>query len=420
MLSEHLFAGSGERGAALLAEQTDGPRGQRLLVRHAILAVDGIDYVPGTTGFRALTPEFVRDCISRAHDGGLVYVPVHNHGGFDRVRFSDVDLASHERGYPALVQFTGNPVMGLVLTPGAAAGDIWLPDGTRAPLAELVVPGASVLRLRPAPAAASSSDDRWDRQARVYGDAGQDIFSALRVGVVGLGGAGSLVTEFLARLGVGHLVLIDPQNVDVTNLPRLVAAEPSDIGVAKTAVAARNARRANPAIAVDELIREVHDPVVLAALRECDYVFLAADSNSARHFVNQIVEEHLIPGVQVGVKVPVDDDGVVGRLHVAVRPLVPGVGCLWCNQLIDPSELAIELQPEEVRPGARYVDEVPAPSVIALNAVAVAEAVNRFMLGMTGLLTDDDPSYTVMFPRERDTQIHSQRRDPTCRFCSDY
>ena len=418
-VSQHLFGGSGERGAALLAEQTEGPRGPRLLVRHVVPAVDGVSYVPGTTGFRALTSEFVRECVSRAHDEGLVYIAVHNHGGFDRVRFSDIDLESHARGYPALVQFTGNPVAGLVLTPGAAAGDIWLTDGTRVSLAELVVPGTSPTRLRTVPAAVSSSDDRWDRQARVYGEAGQEILANMRVAVVGLGGAGSVATELLARLGVGHLVLIDPQDVDETNLPRLVAAEPYDIGVPKVTVAARNARRANPGIYIDEHVKEVHDPAVVATLRDCDYIFLAADSHSARHFVNMVVEENLVPGVQVGVKVPVDADGVVGRIHVAVRPLIPGEGCLWCNRLIDPTELAIDLQPADVRRGARYLDEVPAPSVIALNAVAVAEAVNRFMMGMTGLLITDDPGYTIAFPRERETQIHAHRREATCRFCGD-
>lgn len=418
-LSEHLFSGRGEHGAALLAELTDGPRGRRLLVRHVILATEGKDYVPGTTGFRALTAEFVRDCVSRAHDAGLAYIPVHNHGGFERVQFSSVDLDSHERGYPTLVQFTGKPVMALVLTRAAAAGDVFLPDGTRDGLGELVVPGSNLMRLRPAPAAHASRDGRWDRQARVYGDAGQDIFGAMRVAVVGLGGAGSLITEFIARLGVGHVVLVDPQDVDETNLPRLVAAEVDDVGTPKVHVAARNARRANPSIVVTELIREVHDPKVLTAIVDCDFIFLAADSNSARHFVNQVVEESLIPGIQVGVKVPADDDGVVGRIHVAVRPMIPGAGCLWCNQLIDATELAIDLQPQAVRDGARYVDEVPAPSVIALNALAVSEAVNRFMMGMTGLLLDEDPSYTVAFPRERDTQIHAQRRDADCRFCGD-
>lgn len=418
-LFDHLFDGWGERGAALLAERTEGPRGPRLLVRHVIPAVEGVSYVPGPIGFRALTSDFVRNCILRAHDEGLVYLAVHNHGGFDRVVFSDIDLESHERGYPALVQFTGNPVAGLVLTPGAVAGDIWLTDGTRVPLAELVISGTSVTRLRPVPAAVSSSGDRWDRQARVYGEAGQEIFADLRVAVVGLGGAGSLATEFLARLGVGHLVLVDPQDVDVTNLPRLVAAEPYDIGVPKVTVAARNARRANPLVVIDEHVKEVHAPTVVAALRNCDYIFLAADSHSARHFVNMVVEENLVPGVQVGVKVPVDAEGLVGRIHVAVRPLIPGEGCLWCNGLIDPTELAIDLQPADVRRAARYLDEVPAPSVIALNAVAVAEAVNRFMMGMTGLLSTDDPGYTIGFPRERETQIHAHRRQGTCQFCGD-
>lgn len=59
----------------------------------------------------------------------------------------------------------------------------------------------------------------------------------------------------------------------------------------------------------------------------------------------------------------------------------------------------------------------PGASVIALNAVAVAEAVNRFMKGVTGLLTNDDRGYTIAFPRERETQIHGYRREATCRFC---
>lgn len=73
-LSEHLFTGWGEHGAALLAEYTDGPRGPRFLVRHVMLAAEGVEYVPGTTGFRALTAEFVRDCVSQAHNQGLVYM----------------------------------------------------------------------------------------------------------------------------------------------------------------------------------------------------------------------------------------------------------------------------------------------------------------------------------------------------------
>ncbi|MFL0172332.1 ThiF family adenylyltransferase [Mycobacterium sp. SMC-21] len=410
----------GAHGAVLLAEPTEGPRGARLLVRQVIPAIDGVDYVRGTTGFHALRPEFVRDCAMRAHANGWAYVAVHNHGGFGRVRFSSIDLASHERGYPALVQLIDRPVIGLVLADGAAAGDIWLPDGGRADLAELIVAGRTVLRLRPTPALASSAGGRWDRQVRVFGDIGQQVLSALRVGIVGLGGAGSMINEFISRLGVGHLVLIDGDLASDDNLPRLVGAEPNDVGVAKTTIAAHSARRANPGVTVDEFVREVQRPDAQAALQGCDFIFLAADSHSARHFVNQVIEQRLIPGVQVGVKVPVSDDGTVGRIHVANRPLIPGNGCLWCNQLIDPTKLALDLAPETARPAARYVDELPAPSVIALNALAVAEAVNGFMMGMTGLLDEEgDPAYTVLFPREGDRQLHTPRRDPACGYCGD-
>jgi molybdopterin/thiamine biosynthesis adenylyltransferase len=329
-LSEHLFVGRGEHGAVLLAEQTTGPRGPRLLVRKVIVAIDGIDYIPGTTGIRALSADFVRDCAMLAHDENLSYIAVHNHGGWDKVCFSTIDLASHERGYPALVQITAEPVTGLVLTPAAAAGDIFLPDSSRAQLVELVVPGRNLLRLRPVPDVTAAADDRWDRQARVYGDLGQAVLSEMSVAVVGLGGAGSIICELLARLGVGHLVLIDSDLVTIDNLPRLVAAGLDDIDQYKTTIAARNTRRANPDIEITELKVDVQDCDALEALRASDFIFLAADSHAARHFVNETVERHLMPGVQVGVKVPVAEDGTVGRIHAAARPLVPGQGCLWC------------------------------------------------------------------------------------------
>jgi molybdopterin/thiamine biosynthesis adenylyltransferase len=419
ILSEHLFSRGGERGAVLLAEQTMGPRGPRLLVRNVIVAADGTDYIPGTTGFRALSPDFVRDCSMLAHDKNLTYVAVHNHGGWGKVGFSRIDLASHVRGYPALVQMTGKPVTGLVLTPAAAAGDIFLPDGTRTQLAELVVPGRNLLRLRPTQAVAHTSDERWDRQARVYGDLGQAVFREMRVAIIGLGGAGSIACELIARLGIGHMVLIDPDRVTIDNLPRLVAAEPEDVGEYKTTIAARNARRANPDVVIDELKIRVQDPKAQEALRESDYLVLAADSYAARHYVNETVEQYLIPGVQVGVKVPVSEDGAVGRIHTAVRPLVPGQGCLRCNQLINPTELALEMSPDAVREGARYVDDVPAASVIALNAIPVSDAVNQLMMCATGLHNDTEAAapYTLTFPRDGVVEFHDPRRDADCPKC---
>jgi len=380
-LSRHLFrAAADEHGAVLLAGRSEGPRGPRLLGRELILAQDGIDYVPGTPGYHALSADFVRDAAVRARDERLAYLAVHNHPEADVVGFSGIALASHERGYSALRQLTGQIVGGLVLTPQAAAGDLWLQDGSRQKLAELVIPGNNLIRLRPRPASPSvlsQVDSRHDRQTRLFGDRGQETLRALRIAVVGVGGVGSIITEFLARLGVGDLVLIDPDHVDDTNLPRLVAAEATDVGRPKIELAARNARRANPDARLTLLGEGVENARARAALATCDWIFLAADTHSARHWVNTVIHRYLVPATQAGVKIPVTDAGDMGPIHAVTRLLLPGEGCMWCNNLIHPTELAIDMQPEAERRTARYVEEVPAPSVIALNSLAPREAVNH-------------------------------------------
>ena len=62
----------------------------------------------------------------------------------------------------------------------------------------------------------------YDRHARLFGNVGQEILASLKVGVIGLGGGGSLLNEWLARLGVGHIVAVDFDKVEVSNLPLLL------------------------------------------------------------------------------------------------------------------------------------------------------------------------------------------------------
>jgi molybdopterin/thiamine biosynthesis adenylyltransferase len=421
-LSAHLFRDDEEHGAVILAGLAEGPRGPRLLARKLILAADGQDYVPGQSGYRMLTSGFVRDAVARAGEEKLGYIAVHNHYGLDRVGFSSIDMASHERGYPALRQIIGRVVGGLVLTPHAAAGDLWLPDGGRTTLAEVIIPAGNLLRLRPAPAAATARDRRQDRQARLFGDLGQGTLRKLSVAVVGLGGVGSIIVELLARLGVGHLVLIDDDNVDHdgTNLPRLVASEPGDIDKPKTQIAARNARRANPDIRLTILSKRVEHPDARLALTMCDWIFLAADGHAARHWVNAIANQYLIPATQAGVKIPVNKaTGDIGQIHAITRLIFPGEGCMWCNGLIDPTELAIDMHPDQERRAARYVDEAPAPSVIALNNLAAGEAVDHFMLAATGLHHDDNNLAWIIYrPRTRERDFLIPRQDPNCPWCT--
>jgi len=144
-LQAHLFPGDhDEHGAVIAAGIVETERGTRLLAREAFLAKDGVEYVPGTRGYRALTARFVAERSGHCENEKLCYLSVHCHGGTDRVGFSGDDFASHERGYPALLDITrGGPVGALVFAENAVAGDLWTPRG-RFQLDHLTVVGSVV------------------------------------------------------------------------------------------------------------------------------------------------------------------------------------------------------------------------------------------------------------------------------------
>lgn len=443
-LEAHLFPGDGdEHGAVIGAAVVTTGRGTRFLARRLILAQDGTDYIPGQRGYRMLTPSFVRDCALACAEEGLAYLAIHCHGGADQVCFSGADLASHERGYPALLDIIdGPPVGGLVFARNAVAGDIWLSDRSRVLLHDAEVVGRPIRRLFPAPVPRpSSTDERYDRQARVFGDRGQDLLARQKVGIIGAGGAGSLVIEYLARLGVGELIVIDPDRIEPSNLPRVVGSRWKDLRpflthprmpdriktfgtkrrTLKVDIAKRVALQAQPSVRYVGIPNDVTEEAVAAQLVDCDYLVLAADTMQARLLFNALVHQYLIPGVQLGAKAQINPTtGEIIDIFSVVRPVIPGEGCLWCNSLISPAKLQEEATaPDQLR-RQRYIeeDDLPAPSVITLNAVSAAHAVNDYLMGMLGLLESKDLRWVKIFPREGEVAIEVPRRDPDCPECS--
>lgn len=83
-----------------------------------------------------------------------------------------------------------------------------------------------------------------------FGLAGQERLAASRVVVVGAGGLGSPVLQYLAAAGVGTLGIIDDDVVEASNLQRQVLHTVADVGRAKTASAAETLRGLAPEIDV--------------------------------------------------------------------------------------------------------------------------------------------------------------------------
>jgi hypothetical protein len=439
-LRAHLFQPDrDEHGAVIAAGIATSERGTRLLARELHIARDGIDFVPSPVGHRMLTPEFVNRMIRHCRDQRLAFLAVHNHGGTDRVEFSSIDNASHKRGYPALLDIArGQPVGALVLAKDALAGDIWTSDRQRQSIKETIIIGSNLRRVFPKPPPLpSGADPSYDRQVRVLGERGQALLDGMKVGVVGAGGVGAVLVSQLARLGVGELVVIDPDRVDPTNLPRLPEARRSDamtflrrlalfeplakrLSTSKVRLARRIARRANPHIRFSALATDVIEPKAAKELNDCDFVFLAADTHRARRLVNAVAYQYLVPVYDLGTRVEVDkDSGRVEEIRSNLRLTLPEKGCMRCNKLISGSKLQDELLSPTERERNRYVDEIPAPSVITFNSLAASQATTDFLLMTVELMQPASHTDYLLFRQRlrRHEQVVALRNQAACRDC---
>ncbi len=71
-------------------------------------------------------------------------------------------------------------------------------------------------------------NEMYNRQSLMFGKVGQYYLSNTRVGIIGLGGVGSLVNEYLARLGVREIVGVDFDRIERSNCSRVVGSRVSD------------------------------------------------------------------------------------------------------------------------------------------------------------------------------------------------
>lgn len=123
-----------------------------------------------------------------------------------------------------------------------------------------------------------------------HGDKIQDRFDAASVAVCGLGGLGSNVAVSLARAGVGRLILIDFDKVDVSNLHRQ-QYKAAQVGMHKTEALAANLQEIAPYIAVETYTERISEDNFYSLLKEADVICEAFDNAQAKAMlVNGVME----------------------------------------------------------------------------------------------------------------------------------
>jgi hypothetical protein len=382
-LEQHLAAANGERFAfaytRMLSDSGAGP----------VLEVVGITLISDADTTRGIDGWYLSDpAVDRVHNHalatgcGIVEFHNHRHGppGFSH---TDEDTLAPTVSY-CLDLLDGVPYAAAVWADGAVHAEWWrlgLDGGVeRGQFSTVTVLGDQLRVLNAAPAA----EERLARQLPLLGTRAQAAISALRVAVVGAGGTGSHVAQSLAYLGFRHVLVMDDDLVEISNLNRMVTAGYADIGHRKTQATRTRMRAINPLIEVS-----VAGGVTVAGehpeLDDVDLIIGCVDDDGPRNRLNVIAARTRTPYIDIatGVDDTVEPFALGGRVIFTT----PDGPCLSCLGELDAAEIARWAKPAHQQGLDRqhgYGTGSKSPSVVFLNGLTVNAALSELAAWLSG------------------------------------
>lgn len=140
-------------------------------------------------------------------------------------------------------------------------------------------------------AAAPQPDYSRQMALREVGAAGQQKLRASAVTIVGAGGLGVPVMQYLAGAGVGRMTIIDGDRLEASNLHRQTLYALSDCGAAKAELAATRLRALNPQIDVVAHVARLAPDNGAALLADSDLIIDCSDNFSTKFLLNDLAQQ---------------------------------------------------------------------------------------------------------------------------------
>lgn len=139
--------------------------------------------------------------------------------------------------------------------------------------------------------------ERYSRQVLVPGVdlGGQARLADASVLIVGCGGLGALAAQYLAGAGVGHLTLVDPDRVELSNLPRQIAYTENDLGAYKAEALARRLYAMNASLQIDSHSIAFDASSGPGLLHGVDAVLDGTDNHEARLAIDAMTAPRGLP-----------------------------------------------------------------------------------------------------------------------------
>ena len=369
-----------------------------------------------------LTDEFRASVIKRAHDLGASIVEFHSHLGPQPARFSPFDRRGLREFVPHVRwRLKNRPYFAVVVTHTAFDGLAWMKDPEEPQYLDGIVVGDRVFEpTRLSSLVADSA--RYDRNARFFGQSGQDSLGTVRVAVVGVGGLGTHVVQQLALLGVGRLVLIDSEEVDETNRNRYVGLRQDDPvpGLLKVDLGRRLVGEVNPDVQVVSIAECLRSQPAFDAIIDSDYVFGCLDNDGSRLVLNELCLAYEKPYFDLASDIVEGGTNYGGR----VCSVLDGPGCLACYNELDLEAARVDLMSDKQRKDYADIYGITlselgrvGPSVVSINGVVASIGVTEFMLSATGM--PRQPRAVLKYRGEMGiVTAPTPNLDPDCYQCS--
>lgn len=414
-LRAHVLADENEH-AAILVCSSSVIDGHRLLLCRDVVQLGDSDLESTSEQFHLdISPLALARVTKQAAIEGSTVVICHSHPFPGRVAASPIDLRTERdlcgRALPNRLE--RRPVGALILGPDGFDGRVWI-DGVPKPLS-LRVAGRS---MRSAIDPLSDDDDRDARQLLVWGPTGQRRLREASVVIVGLGGTGSHVAMQLAHLGVGHLVLIDHDTLEASNLSRVIGARHDDLGRPKVDVLADAVARVRPDVRVTRMPVSVLE-MDARQIATSDVIVCCTDGHGSRALLSELAAQYVMTLIDLGVEVQATRDAT--RAGGGIRVVRPGDACLHCMQVLDPALVREEFltdaeRAQEERRGYLRGAAHPEPSVVAINGVVASLAVVEILDELVGIFTGR-PARILYRAEVRAVGTAGSLRDDACYVC---
>jgi hypothetical protein len=317
---------------------------------------------------------------------GIVIFHAHDHIGVPGL--SRDDLQSADKLIPMFQKrVPARPHGTVVISRTHASGLVWSPGACKPQhLTKIRWFGSSIIdfdcrRQTTSP----ETSPEYARQALVVTPHGQAKLRRAKIAVVGAGGGGSHVIQQLAYLGVGEIVVIDPDVYQDSNRHRLVSGLHADLGSPKVDIFHRLVRKIGLGGRVRSVRAAVPDGDAVEALRDCDVIIGCVDTLFARSDLQELGSRYLIPYIDIGATVRLVTDASVSdpRIVVAgnVFTFVPGSFCLWCCGFLSREKI----QAEQNGPTRGYFEKNRQEAqVVSFNGVLASQAVTEVLQLLTG------------------------------------